>query len=162
MAVIELVNKVTSAAERNESTLGIFLDLSKAFDTIDHDILYELEYYDFRGTVLDWFTSYLENRKQFVKYQSCESEYENIKYGVPQGSILGPLLFILYVNDITNTTSLFEIILFADDTTLLYSHPDISSAIDIIDKELNEISNWFKANKLSVNASKTHFMKLDT
>ena len=118
--------------------------------------------YDFRGTVLDWFTSYLENRKQFVKYQSCESEYENIKCGVPQGSILGPSLFILYVNDITNTTSLFEVILFADDTTLLYSHPDTSSAIDLIDKELNEISNWFKANKLSVNASKTHYMKLDT
>ena len=70
--------------------------------------------------VLDWFKSYLKNRKQFVRYQACDCEYKNIKCGVPRGSILGPLLFILYVNDITSATSLFEIILFADDTTLLY------------------------------------------
>ena len=80
---------------------------------------FKLEYYGFRGIVLDWFISYLKNRKQFVRYQSCDSEYKNIKCGVPQGSILGPLLFILYVNDITTTTSLLEIILFADDTTFI-------------------------------------------
>ena len=163
MAIIELVDKVTSAVEKNESTLGIFLDLSKAFDTIDHDILlYKLEYYGFRGIVLNWFKSYLENRKQFVRYQSCDSEYKNIKCGVPQGSILGPLLFILYVNDITTTTSLLDVILFADDTTLLYSHPDIPSKINLINNELRETSNWFKANKLSVNASKTNYMMLGT
>ena len=163
MAIIELVDKVVSAVERNESTLGIFLDLSKAFDTIDHDILlYKLEYYGFRGIVLDWFKSYLKNRKQFVRYQACDSEYKNIKCGVPQGSILGPLLFILYVNDITSATSLFEVILFADDTTLLYSHPDTATKINLINKELSEICNWFKANKLSVNASKTNYMMLGT
>ena len=83
MAIIELVDKVVSAVERSESTLGIFLDLSKAFDTIDHDILlYKLEYYGFRGIVLDWFKSYLNNRKQFVRYQACDSEYKNIKCGL--------------------------------------------------------------------------------
>ena len=86
--------------------------------------------------------------------QSCDSEYKNVTCGVPKGSILGPLLFILYVNDITNTTSLPENILFADDTTLLFSHPDISSKINSINMELDEISNWFKTNKLPVNASK--------
>ena len=163
MAIVELVDKVTSAVERNENTLGIFLDLSKAFDTIDHDILlYKLEYYGFRGIVLDWFKSYLKDRKQFVRYLSYDSEYKNIKCGVPQGSILGPLLFILYVNDITKTTSLFEIILFADDTTLLYSHPDIATKMNLINTELLEISNWFKANKLLVNATKTNYMILGT
>ena len=163
MAIIDLVDKITNAVEKNESTLGIFLDLSKAFDTIDHNILlYKLEYYGFRGIVQKWFKSYLQNRKQFVKYQSCDSEFKNIKCGVPQGSILGPLLFILYINDIVNTTSLFEMILFADDTTLIYSHPDIASKIDSINKELCEISNWFKANKLSVNASKTNYMIMGT
>ena len=163
MAIIELVDEVTSAVERKESVLSIFLDLSKAFNTIDYDtLLCKLEYYEFRGVDLDWFRSYLKNRKQFVKYQSCDSEYKNVTCGVPQGSILGPLLFILYVNDITNTTVLFEIILFAKDTTFLYSHPDISSKINSINMELNEISNWFKANKLSVNASKTNYIILGT
>ena len=125
-------------------------------------LVYKLEYYGFRGIVLDWFKSYLKNRKQFVRYQACDSEYKNIKCGVPQGSVLGPLLFILYVNYITSATSLFEIILFADDTTLLYSHPDIATKINLINKELSEICNWFKANKLSVNASKTNYMILGT
>ncbi len=163
MAIIELVDKITKSVELNESTLGIFLDLSKAFDTIDHGILiHKLEHYGFRGIVLEWFKSYLKNRNQFVRYQSCDSDMKYITCGVPQGSILGPLLFILYVNDIVATTSLFDIILFADDTTLLYSDPDIASKMDTINNELNEINNWFRANKLSVNASKTNYMILGT
>ena len=85
-----------------------------------------------------------------------------INCGVPHGSILGPLLFILYINYIVNTTSLLELILFADDTTLLFSHPDIASQNEIINKELQQICNWFQANKLSVNASKTNYMVLGT
>ena len=163
MAIIELVDKIANAVERNETTVGIFLDLSKAFDTINHDILlYKLEYYGFRGVTLDWFKSYLSNRKQFVRYQMHDSNHKIINCGVPQGSILGPLLFILYINDIVNTTSLLELILFADDTTLLFSHPDMASQNDIINIELQEICNWFQANKLSVNATKTNYMVLGT
>ena len=163
MAIIELVDKVANAVEKNETTIGIFLDLSKAFDTINHDILlYKLEHYGFRGIVLDWFKSYLHNRKQFVRYKMHDSNKKVIKCGVPQGSILGPLLFILYINDIVNTTSLLELILFADDTTLLFSHPDIASKNCIINNELQEICNWFQANKLSVNAKKTNYMVLGT
>ena len=88
-----------------------------------------------------------------------DSDHKIINCGVPQGSILGPLLFILYLNDIVNTTSLLELILFADDTTLLFSHPDIASQNEIINKELQEICNWFQANKLSVNAGKTNYRK---
>ena len=91
-----------------------------------------------------------------------DSDKKIIKCGVPQGSILGPLLFILYINDIVNTTSLLDLILFADDTTLLFSHRDIASKNDIINRELQEICNWFQANKLSVNAKKTNYMVLGT
>ena len=163
MAIIELVDKIANAVERNETTVGIFLDLSKAFDTINRDILlYKLEHYGFRGVALDWFKSYLSNRKQFVRYQMHDSNHKIINCGVPHGYILGPLLFILYINDIVNTTSLLELILFADDTTLLFSHQDIASQNDIINNELQEICNWFQTNKLSVNASKTNHMVLDT
>ena len=163
MAITELVDKIVKAVEKNEATVGIFLDLSKAFDTINHDILlYKLNHYGFRGVALEWLKSYLTDRKQFVRYQMHDSGHKTIQCGVPQGSILGPLLFILYINDIVNATSLFDVFLFADDTTLLYSHPDIASQNDIINNELQEICNWFQANKLSVNASKTNYMVLGT
>ena len=82
--------------------------------------------------------------------------------GVPQGSILGPLLFILYVNDITSTSNVLDFILFADDTTIIYSHKNIESQISVVNAELKEVSNWFKTNKLSVNVSKTNYMILGT
>ena len=163
MAIIELVDKINIAVENNKSTIGIFLDLSKAFDTIDHNILlYKLEYYGFRGIVLEWFKNYLSNRKQYVSYNSSDSQLKDIVCGVPQGSILGPLLFILYVNDITSTSKILDFLLFADDTTILYSHNDIDSQISVVNTELKEVGNWFKANKLSVNASKTNYMMLGT
>ena len=163
MAIVQLVDKVTNAVEQNETTMGIFLDLSKAFDTIDHNILlYKLEHYGFRGIVLGWFKNYLSNRKQFVSFDTSESEQKKYCMCVPQGSILGPLLFILYVNDITNTSDVLDFILFADDTTILYSHSNIENQINLINEELNEASNWSKANKLSVNASKTNYMILGT
>ena len=100
--------------------------------------------------------------KHFFRYQMHDSNHKIVNCGVPQVSMLGPLLFILYINDIVNTTSLLELILFADDTTLLFSHQDIASLNDIINNELQEIFNWFQANKLSVNASKTNYMVLGT
>ena len=163
MAIVHLVDKINNAVEKNETTIGIFLDLSKAFDTINHGILiHKLEHYGFRGIVLDWFRSYLSNRKQYVLYNSFKSNIKDIMCGVPQGSILGPLLFILYVNDITHTSDVLDFILFADDTTILYSHKDILSKFHLINDELKQVSNWFGANKLSINASKTNYMVLGT
>ena len=153
------------AVEHNETTVGIFLDLSKAFDTNDHNILlyeYKLEYYGFRCNVLKWLTDYLYNRKQYILYNSCKSDHKNILCGVPQGSILGPLLFILYVNDITNTSNVLEFALFADDATITYSHSDVMSKFDMINSALQEVTNWFNANKLSVNASETNYVLLGT
>ena len=161
MAIAQLVNKINTAVEKNETTVGIFLDLSKAFDTIDHNILlHKLEHYGFRGIVLEWFKSYSSNRTQYVSYNSCESSLRDIVCDVPQGSILGPLLFIPYVNDITYTSNVLDFILFVDNTTILYSHKELGS--NVVNEELEEVSSWFKANKLLVNASKSNFMILGT
>ena len=98
--------------KRKKTSIGIFLDLSKAFDTIDHNILlYKMNYYGFRGIVYHWFKSYLSNRKQYINIGPNKSDQQNIICGVPQGSILGPLLFILYVNDITNTSDVLDFII---------------------------------------------------
>jgi hypothetical protein len=163
MAIMQLVDKINTAVEHNETTIGVYLDLSKAFDTIDHHILlHKLEHYGFRGIVYNWFKSYLDNRKQYVNFNNNKSELKSTICGVPQGSILGPLLFILYINDITNTSTMLDFILFADDTTILYSSDDIVNKVPLINKELSEVTNWFKANKLSVNASKTNYMVMGT
>ena len=158
-----MVDKINTAVEKNETTVGIFPDLSKAFDTIDHKILlHKLKHYGFRGIVLELFKSYLNYRTQYVSYNSCESSLRDIVCRVPQVSILGSLLYILYVNDITYTSNVLDFILFADDTTILYFHKDLSNKIHEVNEELEEVSNWSKANKLSVNASKTKFMSLGT
>ena len=112
--------------DKSEYTLGTFLDLSKAFDTINHKILLEkLEWYGIRGNSLDWFHSYISNRKQFVQYNQSISHIETMPCGVPQGSVLGPLLFIIYTNDLPNCLQYSKAILFADDTTVYSSSKNI-------------------------------------
>ena len=162
MAVIKLVDKIVNAANNNEITTGIFLDLSKAFDTIKHDILLDkMAHYGFRGIVLDWFKSYLTNRKQFVEYNNCKSTIRLINSGMPQGSILGPLGFIIYVNDIPNSVPDLSLILFADDTSAFTSHKDLSTLNVIMNNGLSKLNTWFKS-KLSLNLKKTNYMLLGT
>ena len=125
---ISIVNdKITKAP-----TLTVFLDLSKAFDTIGHDILlYKLHFYGIRGLSNKWFASYLSNRKQYTEIHKCKSSKKNITTGVPQGSVLGPILFLIYINDIINSMSL-NLLSFADDTTVYKSGSHIDTLINNI------------------------------
>jgi len=154
-AILHLVDQISTSIDNKEICTGIFLDLSKAFDTVNHNILLnKLEHYGIRGLAINWMTSYLTDRKQFVEYNSRHSEWKTVKCGIPQGSILGPLLFILYINDISNSSTLLKFILFADDTSAFYSSKDINNC-DLINNELDKVYNWLISNQLSVNITKT-------
>ena len=136
-----------------------FLDLKKAFDTVDHKILLnKMHAYGIRGNILIWFRSYLTNRSQFVSYDGKQSEIQSITCGVPQGSILGSLLLIIYMNDICNVSELLFTVLYADDTCIVIHGKDMLSIITTLNHELHMLSTWLKANKLSLNTDKTYYM----
>ena len=117
--LIDLVDNIYNTFNEKKYTLGVSIDLSKTFDTVDHEILLKkLELYGVKGTVLNWFKSYLTNRKQYIEIENQKTDCLNIKCGVPQRSILGPLLFLIYVNDLSYSSGLLEPIMFADDTNL--------------------------------------------
>ena len=119
MATVELLDRIISALDDKQLPISIYMDLSKAFDTLNHDILLDkLSYYGVEGTALQWFDSYLSNRSMYVEIDNMKSSVRTLTTGVPQGSILGPLLFLIYMNDISNSSNLFKFILFADDTNL--------------------------------------------
>jgi hypothetical protein len=159
MALLSLVDKVADAMDKKKASAAVFLDLSKAFDTIDHDILLKkLSHYGIRGIALDLLQSYLNNRSQSVVYQNVASSYSKITCGVPQGSILGPVLFLIYINDIYLCSKLLHFILFADDTTIFLAGDSWQYVSTTMENELLIISDWFKANKLSLNIKKTNLI----
>ena len=158
-ALVEIVDKMKQAIDNNELTCGLFLDLSKAFDTVNHEILlYKLDHYGIRGPALKLIKNYLTNRKQFVKIGKNKSELRLISCGVPQGSVLGPLLFILYINDLHKACSTGNIRIFADDTNVFFKCKDINEITRIGSLLMTQLHQWFKSNKLTLNAEKSNFV----
>ncbi len=155
--VIQLIKAVVEANDKStkDVTVATFLDLSKAFDTVSHEILLaKLSHYGIRGIANDWFRSYLTNRHQFTHLNGTSSMVREIVCGVPQGSILGPLLFLVYVNDIKSASNLTTFC-FADDTTVLASGPDVVTLIGSVNSELHSLSVWLRENRLALNVGKT-------
>jgi len=159
LATLEFIDRVIVEMDNNETPLSLFLDLSKAFDTIDHEILIDkLNYYGIKNNALDLMKSYLSNRYQYVSFKGTTSETLSVTKGVPQGSILGPLLFIIYINDLALVSEYFHSIIYADDTTLLAKLSTFKSSYVDVNYEINKISKWMKANQLSLNSNKTKAM----
>ena len=162
-AITNLCGEIIKNRERGHHTLGVFVDLSKAFDTLSHKILLDkLERYGIRGVTLDWFRSYLSNRKLRSKISvssgSTYSDYYDVTVGTPQGSCLGPLLFLLYINDLNLNLEYAKAILFADDTTIFLGHRNLNYLNWCLSVDLQHISDWFLANKLTLNISKSHYL----
>ena len=160
-AISELIENILKNQEENKLTIGIFIDLSKAFDTLSHNILMrKLQKYGIRGTPLKWFDGYLEDRSMRIKINSSNgtleySTYHPLTYGTPQGYCLGPLLFLIFINDLHYSVIHGNSLLFADDTTLLHSHKNLRYLKWTVEEDLSSLMDWFKANKLTLNLDRT-------
>ena len=158
-ALLNFIDKTAHAIDNHSHLIGIFLDFSKAFDTINHNILLnKLSHYGIRGIALEWYRSYLQHRQQYVSLNNHFSDMQEINCGVPQGSILGPLLFIIYINDFHRSSDVLSFILFADDSNVFFSNKNPHTLVQIINTELNKLAQWIRANKLSLNLQKTKYM----
>ena len=161
-AVGELIAQIMKGIENGKITAGIFLDLSKAFDTLEHDVVYKkLELYGLRGVCLDWFKSYLNNRSMIVECKTgdteskCRSDLHKVEFGTPQGSCLGPLIFLIFCNDLQKHLVFLACIQFTDDTTLYITHTNLNYIRFCIETDLKTLQDWFLANKLTLNVGKS-------
>ena len=159
LTILDFVNRITDSIDDGGTSIGVFLDLSKAFDTVNHDILLDkLSYYDINNETKDWFSSYLKNRKQYICVDRVNSNFLPLEYGVPQGSVLGPILFLIYLNEAQFVTNFIHLVLYADDMNFLVSFKSLKKSIMVLNKELAHLEEWFQANKLTVNLSKTSLL----
>ena len=159
LALVEFTDTITRYLDEGKYCISIFVDLTKAFDTVDHEILlHKLEHYGIRGHANNFFRSYLTNRLQYTVANDSASSTGKIECGVPQGSVLGPLFFALYINDIHHSVGTEYVKLFADDTALFMSHPDLTALIANIKSKFEDLFKWCISNKLTINAEKTNFV----
>ena len=138
MALLKMINDITYELDNKNDSMEIFIDLWKAFDTTDHKFLKIISLW-YQGTVLQWSTNYLANCTQYVSLNNINSESLPIKCGDPQGSILGLLLFLIFINDITNVSRLTEFVMFADDTNIFFKHENLQILYEIVNAELVKI-----------------------
>ena len=162
-ALLSMTQQIKDNIDKGNIAVGVFVDFQKAFDTVNHQILLKkLEHYGVRGVTNDWFSSYLANRQQFVSIGNIKSDVKSIAHGVPQGSVLGPLLFLIYINDLNKCIRFCSTRHFADDTNLLYiidkSKTRNRNPTRKLNIDLKALSHWLLANKISLNATKTELI----
>ena len=157
-AIINLTESTLDALENGLKVGGVYLDIAKAFDTVNHDILLrKLEYYGFRANTLMWFESYLKNRKQYVSVRDQNSNQYELKWGIPQGGTIAPVLFILFMNDITQCSQIFDFSIYADDTCLILGIRSECYS-EVMKSELQKVVDWFSSNELLLNFGKTDYL----
>ena len=144
----------------NYFAIGVFIDLQKAFDTVDHEILlHKLNYHGIRGIANSWFETYLSDRRQYVSINGVDSNEVTMQFGVPQGSVLGPLLFLIYINDLNTAIKYCTTRHFADDTNLLIKNKSLKQLKQQhLNLYLRYLRKWLKANKIKLNSSKTELI----
>ena len=160
-ALADFCSYLYDSIELEKFSICTFIDFKKAFDTVSHNILLtKLEHFGVRGTALGWFRSYLNHRQFFIDFNGSFSSCRKLNVGVPQGSVLGPFLFLLYINDVVKTSSILKFILYADDTAILYSHSNFNELLNVLNRELKVFDTWRRANKLILNLEKLNLWSL--